>query len=96
MLIAARADVDARNNDGNTALITAASNSRAESVKALIAAGADAEARNNNGSTALACAKRRGTVTDESKECISALESILRSSRCRKIYRMARRNRHCP
>jgi NAD(P)-dependent dehydrogenase (short-subunit alcohol dehydrogenase family) len=47
------ADVDQRNNDGSTALISAAFFCRSEIVEALLAAGADKSIRNNAGSTAL-------------------------------------------
>ena len=53
LLIDAGADLDQQNNDGSTALITAAFFDRAEIVEALLAAGADKSIRNNAGSTAL-------------------------------------------
>ena len=48
-----RAELDLPNNDGSTALITAAFFARAEVVAALLAAGADTSIRNASGSTAL-------------------------------------------
>ena len=52
-LLAAGADVDARNNDGDTALMKAIVNSHTAIVRMLLAAGADVDARNNSGGTAL-------------------------------------------
>jgi hypothetical protein len=52
-LIEAGADVNQRNDDGSTALITAAFMAHPEIVQALLDAGADKEIRNNAGSTAL-------------------------------------------
>jgi ankyrin repeat protein len=52
-LIAAGADVDQRNNEGSTALMTAAFFCRTEIVEALLAAGADTSIRNAAGATAL-------------------------------------------
>ena len=60
-LVAAGANVDARERDGTTALIHASFSGRLELVKALLAAGANPNARNNQGRTALinACEKKR-------------------------------------
>jgi ankyrin repeat protein len=52
-LIAAGADVNARNNNGTTALMYTVMGGRMNGVQVLIAAGADVNARNNNGKTAL-------------------------------------------
>ncbi len=52
-LIAAGADVNAANKDGETALMEASSFGHTESVQALIAAGADVNVANKDGETAL-------------------------------------------
>ena len=52
-LIQDGADVNSRNNDGATPLITAAFLCRTEIVQALLDHGADKNARNNAGATAL-------------------------------------------
>jgi hypothetical protein len=52
-LIEAGADVDQQNDDGSTALITAAFMAHPDIVQALLDAGADRNIRNNAGSTAL-------------------------------------------
>ena len=52
-LIEAGADLDQQNNDGSTALLTAAFFCRTEIVEALLAAGADRSIPNYAGSTAL-------------------------------------------
>ena len=54
------ADVNARDNDGYTALIWAAFNGHAEIVTALLERGADVDARNNDGDTALMWAAHNG------------------------------------
>jgi ankyrin repeat protein len=56
-LIAAGADLNARDRDGMTALIESAVQGNIECVKALIAAGADVKAKDRHGRTALAVAK---------------------------------------
>ena len=53
LLIEAGADLEVKNNEGSTALHTAAFLCREKIVKALLAKGADQKARNNAGSTAL-------------------------------------------
>lgn len=50
--INAGADVDAKDDDGMTALIFAARNSGAETVSTLIEAGANVHIKDNNGKTA--------------------------------------------
>src|SRR5690625_4686047 len=61
--IAAGADTEARNADGMTPLMWAASGfGSADVVQALLAAGADIEARNNNGSTPLMYASALGSA----------------------------------
>ena len=57
LCIAAGADVNARDNDGWTALMRAAINGGTEIVKLLLAAGADVNAKGNDGKTALMLAK---------------------------------------
>ena len=52
-MIAAGADVNQQNNDGSTALLTAALFCHSEIVDALLAAGADKRIRSNTGSSAL-------------------------------------------
>jgi serine/threonine-protein phosphatase 6 regulatory ankyrin repeat subunit B len=58
--LAAGADVNTRDNDGNTALIYAAWNGHTATVTQLLAAGADVNARGNDGNTALIYAARHG------------------------------------
>jgi ankyrin repeat protein len=53
VLIAARADLNAQDSDGTSALATAARYGKLEIVKALVAAGADVNARERNGETPL-------------------------------------------
>lgn len=55
ILIRAGADVNARDNDGWTVLLTEAGRGHIENVKSLIAAGADAAAATSHGKTALMC-----------------------------------------
>jgi len=57
MLITAGADIDAKTNNGNSALTLAAFKGNLECVKALIAAGANVNSMINNGNTALVCAR---------------------------------------
>ena len=59
-LIAAGADVNAKNNYGFTALMEAALMGHTEIAKALIAAGADVNAKSNRGETALMDAASMG------------------------------------
>src|SRR5262249_28287441 len=54
------ARLDAQNSDGNTALLRAACEGRAELARVLIAVGADVDIQNNDGYSALILAKRRG------------------------------------
>jgi ankyrin repeat protein len=54
------ANVNAANQDGDTALILAAANGRTNIVSVLIAAGADVKAANQDGNTALTLATREG------------------------------------
>jgi len=51
--------VEAKNNDGWTALIFAAFDGHAAAIAALVAAGAEVEAKDNDGSTALEIAELR-------------------------------------
>ena len=53
-------DVNARNNDGETALIRAVENGNIDISKMLVEAGADVNVRNNDGNTALILASRTG------------------------------------
>ena len=53
------ADVNATNNDGETALMLASKNSKTHTVKYLLERGADVNAKDNNGRTALSLASRR-------------------------------------
>ncbi len=57
-----KADVNARNEFGWTALMMAAGSGTAESVKALLDAGADVNARDKDGRTALMRAASGGTA----------------------------------
>jgi ankyrin repeat protein len=61
-LIAAKADVNAKADDGETALMYAVWGDYAEVVRALLAAKADVNAKNNNGITALIVASKRGNA----------------------------------
>jgi ankyrin repeat protein len=65
-LLAAGADVNAKDADGNTALMAAAKKGRTppETVKALLAAGADINAKNNKGETALMILEKRSPHND--------------------------------
>ena len=49
--------VDAKNNDGMTALMVAADGGHAAAIAALLAAGAEVEAKDNDGATALEIAE---------------------------------------
>jgi len=61
VLLDARADLNARNSDGATALIIASQNGHADVVRALLAAKADVNARPSNGvTTALSEASQNG------------------------------------
>ena len=51
------ADVEARNNDGNTPLMRAAMNGRVEVLRLLLAFGASTTATNDSRESALACAE---------------------------------------
>ena len=57
-----KADLNARNKYGLTALIAAARYGTAESVKVLLDAGADVNARNEDGGSSLMLAARYGTA----------------------------------
>jgi len=59
-LLTARADVNAKNNSGETALVWASHNGHAKVVKALLAARADVNAKANDGRTALKIARAAG------------------------------------
>ena len=59
-LLDARADIEAKNEDGDTPLHIAAYNSHAEAIRTLLAAGADIEAKIKNGKTPLQLATERG------------------------------------
>ncbi|NIM06561.1 MAG: ankyrin repeat domain-containing protein, partial [Deltaproteobacteria bacterium] len=54
------ADIDARDNDGKSALIMAALMGHADSVKLLLEKGADVNAHDNGGRTALSLANEFG------------------------------------
>jgi len=61
-LLAKGADVNARDNDGSTALMAAVTYGHIDIVHALLAKGADVNAKDNAGDTALMAAKRGGTA----------------------------------
>ena len=61
-LVEAGAKLDAKNSDGNTALLRSACEGRTELARVLIAVGADLDLQNNDGYSALALAKRRGNL----------------------------------
>jgi uncharacterized protein len=61
-LLESNADVNAKNENGTTALMVAANNERPEFLKALISRGADVNAKNNFGNTALMNAASFGQV----------------------------------
>jgi len=69
-LIAARADVNAKEDMGDTALIMACGNGSVNAVRALIAAHADVNAKDNFGGTALQAAAHNGY-----KDCVKALKA---------------------
>ena len=69
-LIKSGADVNAKNEYGNTALIYAAWNGHTDCLSALIVAGADVNAKNNDGYTALTLAARDGQT-----DCVAVLIS---------------------
>mmetsp|Transcript_42947 Transcript_42947/g.107476 ORF Transcript_42947/g.107476 Transcript_42947/m.107476 type:complete len:205 (+) Transcript_42947:550-1164(+) len=70
-----RADVDARDFDGRTAMHLAAMKGRADTAGLLLAGGADRAARSRTGSTPLICAAQRGHY-----ECAKVLLSPALSS----------------
>ena len=59
-LVEAGVDLDARNTDGNTALLRAACEGRAELASVLVRVGAKLDLQNHDGYCALILAKRRG------------------------------------
>jgi ankyrin repeat protein/serine/threonine protein kinase len=59
-LLAKEADVNAKTNDGRTALIVASYNGHLEVVQALLAKGAEVNAKENDGATALIRASQQG------------------------------------
>ena len=59
-LLAKGAELNAKNNDGVTALIVASGNGHLDVVQALLAKGADVNAKDNNGWTALDAAAAGG------------------------------------
>ena len=59
VLLDTKANIEATNNNGNTALMMAAERSYPESVKILLAAKANIEAKNNHGNNALMVAAHR-------------------------------------
>jgi len=60
LLLAGKASVNVRNNDGNTPLHLAASNDHVEIVELLLAGKTDVNAKNNLGNTPLSGAKQSG------------------------------------
>ena len=60
LLIKKKADIEAKDNEGNTALMMAATKENIKVVELLLGNGADLNARNNSGNTALALAKSSG------------------------------------
>ena len=61
-LLGSGADVNAKKDNGTTAVMVAANNDRPEFLKALISRGADVNAKNNFGNTALINAAASGQV----------------------------------
>jgi ankyrin repeat protein len=61
-LLAAGADVNAKDNYGDTALIAAADDGHTDIVERLLAAGADVNAQNNDGRTPLIAAAKGGNI----------------------------------
>ena len=64
MLIAHGADVNAKDNDGETALMIAASQSNPKILTVLLEAGADIDAQNKKGETALMAAAARANLDE--------------------------------
>ena len=60
LLIDAGADANAKDNDSDTALMSAARNGHTECARLLIDAGADANAKDEDGETALSLAMKEG------------------------------------
>ena len=71
LFLAAGADVNAKDNEGETALMTAASDGSTEIVRQLLAAGADVHAKDNRGKTALIFAVRDGS-TEKVQQLLAA------------------------
>ena len=71
-LLAAGVNVNAKDNDGHTALMQAAAKGATDCVKALIAAGADVQAQGNDGYTALIVAAFQDNNTDSIAALIAA------------------------
>ena len=73
-IIDAGMDVNARDNDGNTALIIAVASQHPEIVGLLIEKGADVNAKDNDGWTALTRAQEQNWIlNDEKKETVDLL-----------------------
>lgn len=60
LLLEAKANVDAKANDGRTALHWAAENRHEAVVKLLLEKGAELESKDQDGQTALSCAEGKG------------------------------------
>ncbi len=86
------ADVHARSEDGQTALIWAAGSGTAESVKLLLDAGADVHARNKFSSTALMWAAGSGTAENVKVLLDSGADGSVKDSKGKTAWDLAQDN----
>lgn len=72
LFLANGADINVKNNDGNTALMHAAMNGHPEMVLVLLDAGANLAVADNEGKTSLMIAQEQGNA-----EIVTILESVI-------------------